>query len=71
MDDEVSFADNRLVLFAGKIHVKTYNPEHTYRVDLFNDPGLAFSEEISGAEPDYFAVDANPEPSITALTSTL
>jgi hypothetical protein len=61
MGGEVSFAGQRLVVSTGKIHTKTYNQEHTYRVDVYDDQGLVFSEEISGVENEYFAIDANPD----------
>lgn len=60
MGGETSFQGQRLVLSAGQIHTLTYNPEHTYRVDLYSDTGLVFSEEITGQDPQYFAVDADP-----------
>ncbi len=60
MGGQGSFAGNRLVVSAGEIHTKTYNAEHTYRVDVYDDQGLVFSQEISGTEPDYFAIDADP-----------
>lgn len=60
MGGQGSFAGNRLVVSAGEIHAKTYNAEHTYRVDVYDDQGLVFSQEISGTEPDYFAIDAAP-----------
>lgn len=61
MGGETSFAGQRLVVSTGEIHTKTYNPEHTYRVDVYDDQGLVFSEEISGVENEYFAIDANPD----------
>lgn len=61
MGGEGSFAGQRLVLTAGAVHSKTYNPTHTYRVDLYDDQGLVFSEEISGQELAYFAIDADPD----------
>ena len=59
MGGEGSFAGHRLVLSAGAIHKATYNAEHAYRVDLYDDKGLVFSEEISGQELAYFAIDAD------------
>ena len=61
MGGEVSFAGQRLVLAVDEIHDLTYKVNHTYRVDLYDDKGLVFSEEISGKEPAYFAMDANPD----------
>lgn len=60
MGGETSFAGNRLVLSAGQIHSLTYDPTHTYRVDLYSNADLVFSEEITGQDPQYFAVDADP-----------
>lgn len=60
MGGEGSFAGQRLVLSAGEIHELTYLEGHTYRVDLYSDQGLVFSGDISGKEPVYFAMDADP-----------
>ena len=60
MGGEGSFAGQRLVVSAGEIHAKTYKADHTYRVDVYDDQGLVFSGDISGQEPAYFAIDANP-----------
>lgn len=61
MGGEGSFAGNRLVLAVDEIHKLTYKEDHTYRVDLYNDRGLVLSQEISGKEPTYLAIDADPE----------
>ena len=61
MGGEGSFDGQRLVISAGQIHYMTYDKSYTYRLDLYDDKGLVFSEEISGKEPAYFAMDANPE----------
>lgn len=59
MGSQCSFAGQRLVVSAEGIHKLTYNPEHQYRVDLYSDQGLVFSSQISGQEPEYFAIDAD------------
>ena len=59
MGGEGSFAGQRLVVSVGDFHSKASNPEHTYRVDLYDDKGLVFSQELKGMEPQYFAMDAD------------
>jgi len=61
MGGECSFAGQRLVLSTGAIHSYTYDATHTYRVDLYDDKGLVFSEEISGVDQEYFAIDADAD----------
>lgn len=61
MGGECSFAGQRLVVSVGDFHSKAANPEHTYRVDLYDDRGLVFSQELTGMDTQYFAIDAEPE----------
>ena len=59
MGGECSFTGNRLVVSAGDVHFKTYKQENTYRLDVYSDQGLVFSEEISGQGQTCFALDAD------------
>ena len=54
---ETDFTGQRLVFSIGDFHQSLVNPYHTYRVDLINDTGTVFSQEISCEETTYFAVD--------------
>lgn len=59
MGGECSFEGQRLVVSVGDFHSKASNPEHTYRVDLYDDQGLVFSQELTGGDTQYFAIDAD------------
>lgn len=59
MGGTCSFAGNRLVVSAGHIHVKTYDTSHEYRLDVYDDQGLVFSQPIYGSDDQYFAIDAD------------
>ena len=58
MGYECHFTGQRLVFSVGDFHKSVLNPYHTYRVDLINDKGIVFSQEISCEETTYFAIDA-------------
>lgn len=60
MGGQTDFSGKRLVLSVGDFHRSLFHPEHTYRVELWDDTGLILSQEISGSETAYVAVDANP-----------
>lgn len=55
-----SFAGQRLVISTGDFHSKEYDPTHTYRVDVYDEDELIFSQELAGEERAYFAIDADP-----------
>lgn len=54
-----SFAGNRLVVSVGDFHSQEYKMTHVYRVDVFDDQGLVFSQELKGSDTEYFAIDAD------------
>lgn len=56
---ECSFAGQRLTLAVSDFHCSVKNPDHKYRVDLFDDKGLVFSESISCDKAAYFSIDAD------------
>ena len=55
---ECDFTGKRLVFSVGDFHKSVLNPYHTYRMDLIDDTGVVFSQEISCEETTYFALDA-------------
>lgn len=57
MGGKCTFGGKRLVLSVSDFHRSVKNPEHKYRLDLLDDKGVVFSEEISCEEPAYFALD--------------
>lgn len=61
MGGKCTFEGKRLVLNVADFHASVRNPEHTYRVDLLDDQGVVFSEEITCTEPATFAIDADPK----------
>lgn len=55
-----SFTDGRLVIAVSDFHDSVYWKEHSYRVDVYDDQGIVFSKDLSGAEcaePIYLAMD--------------
>lgn len=58
MGGQCDFAGKRLILCAEHFHRSVRNPEHTYRLDIYNENSLVCSEEFSCEEPFYFAQDA-------------
>ena len=37
---------------------KEYKKDHQYRLDVYNENGLVFSQEFDSSKPAYFALDA-------------
>jgi hypothetical protein len=58
MGGTVSFSGQRLVFSVGDFHDCVYEPGHTYRVDLYSDEGVVFSQTIGCEQTSYFAIDA-------------
>ena len=54
------FTDKRLVLAVGDFHGSVWNPEHSYRVDLYGDEEIVFTADLSCDDMNYFAFDAQP-----------
>ena len=54
-----SFAGNRLVVSVGDFHSQEYKNTHIYRVDVYDDQGLVFSQELKGSATEYFAIDVD------------
>ncbi len=54
-----SFEGKRVVMAVGDFHPQVAEEGHTYRVDVYNDTGLMFSQEISTTEMNYLAFDAD------------
>lgn len=57
MGGKCSFDGQRLVIGIGKFHKSVRNPEHQYRMDIWNEEGIVYTQEISCEEPTYFAMD--------------
>lgn len=57
MGGQCDFTGQRLVIGVGKFHKSVRNPEHTYRLDVWNDGEIVYSQEISCEEPTYVAID--------------
>lgn len=54
-----SFEGQRVVMAVGDFHPQIVEAGHTYRVDVYDDQGLIFSQDISTTETNYFAFDAD------------
>lgn len=53
-----NFDEKRLVIGVGKFHKSVRNPEHKYRLDVWTDEEIVYSQEISCEEPTYISMDA-------------
>lgn len=60
MGGQCSFKGSRLVLSTGDFHKSVRNPEHTYCVELLDDSGVVFRQEISCTETTYLAFNTQP-----------
>jgi len=56
-----SFAGNRVVMAAGDFHPLAIEPEHTYRLDIYDETGLIASQELSTTQMNYVAFDARED----------
>ena len=55
------FTGNRVVIAAGDFHPQAIKEGHVYRLDVYDETGLLFSQEISTTEMNYFALDARAD----------
>lgn len=58
MGGKCEFTGQRLVISVGKFHKSVRNPEHQYRLDIWDENGIVYSQDISCEEPSYYAMDA-------------
>jgi len=58
MGGECDFTGKKVIFSVDDFHEYVYNTKRTYRVDLVNDQGVVFSQDINCLSPAYFAVDA-------------
>ena len=58
MGGQCDFKGKRLVIGVEKFHRSVRNPEHQYRIDVWNDEGIVYSQEISCTAPTYIAMEA-------------
>lgn len=61
MGGQGSFENQRLVFSISDFHEYIGNSNYKYRVDLYDDQGVIYSQEISYGETLYFATDADPD----------
>ena len=59
MGGTTNFEGERLVFAVDEFHSSLYDPTHTYRVDVVSDTGVVFSQELTGEEVFYHAMDAD------------
>lgn len=55
---KTDFGGKRLVISVGDFQSKEYKAGNQYRLDVYNEKGLVFSEEFDSAEKAYFAIPA-------------
>lgn len=53
------FDGKKLIVSTGDFHKSVRNPEHTYRLDIFNDKGVIYSEKVSCEETMYFSFETD------------
>ena len=58
MGGHTEFAGKRLVIGVGDFQSKEYRKDHVYRLDVYNEIGLVFSQEFDSSKEAYFAIDA-------------
>lgn len=57
MGGKCNFEGQRLVIGIGKFHKSVRNPEHQYRLDVWNEEKIVCSQDISCEESTFFAMD--------------
>lgn len=60
MGSHGDFTGKRLVFSVGDFHKAYLDPTHTYRMDLLDDTGVIFSQQIDPSQTTYFAQNADP-----------
>lgn len=58
MGGHTNFAGKRLMIAVDDFQSKQYKVDDTYRLDVYDENGLVFSQEFDGKEPFYAAIDA-------------
>ena len=58
MGGHTDFTGKRLIVSVGDFQSQQYRAKHQYRVDVYNENGLVFSQEFDSTQPAYFAIDA-------------
>ena len=58
MGGHTDFAGKRLVIGVEDFQSQEYKVDDTYRLDVYNENGLVFSQEFDGETPIYVAIDA-------------
>lgn len=56
-----AFDGQRLVVGVGKFHRFVKNPEHQYRLDVWQDESIVYSMPVSCTDPSYYAMDVDAE----------
>lgn len=74
MGGKTSFAGNRLVFSVGDMYDNeltrnseayanfnpSFDPSHTYLLELYDDKGVCFTQRVDPSKMNYFALDADP-----------
>lgn len=55
---QTDFTGKRLVICVDEFHPQAIKKDHQYRIDVYNEEGLVFSQEFDSKEAAYFAIDA-------------
>ena len=54
---ETDFTGKRLVVSVGDFHSQAYQADHQYRLNVYNEKGLVFSQDLTGTDTVYYAID--------------
>lgn len=58
MGEHTTFAGKRLIISVDDFHPQQHQDDHQYRIDVYNENGLVFSQEFDSTRTAYFAIDA-------------
>jgi hypothetical protein len=59
MGGTTSFEGKRFSFSIGDFHKSIYKPDHTYRVNVYDQNGIVFTDDFSCTETNYYAFDAD------------
>ena len=58
MGGHTAFTGKRLIVSVDDFQSQQYHKDHQYRIDVYNEKGLVFSQEFDSTKTAYFAIDA-------------
>ena len=55
---QTDFTGKRLVISVADWHSQARKQDHIYRLEVYDENGKIFEQELTGTDPQYFAIDA-------------